>query len=123
MDGAAKSAWLTRCAALVLPSLIENMPVVLLEAFAHGKPVIATRVGGVADMLSDGCEGYLVEPGNASALGHALVAAWQRDGLAAMGGAARERFVAHYARERVVARVEALYEQCRAECGWARPAV
>jgi glycosyltransferase involved in cell wall biosynthesis len=120
VDGAAKSAWLARCAALVLPSLIENMPVVLLEAYAHAKPVIATRVGGIPDMLTDGCEGWLVEPGDAGELALALIAAWQRDGLPAMGRAARERFTAQYARERVVARVEALYAQCLTERAAAR---
>ncbi len=47
VDGDAKRRWFERCALLVLPSFIENMPVAILEAFSYGKPVLATRVGGV----------------------------------------------------------------------------
>ena len=116
VDGDAKRVWLQRCEALVLPSLIENMPVAALEAFAHGKPVIASRVGGVPDMLADHREGYLVAPGSVDELAAALIEAWQAcDDLHAMGRAARKRFLEHYACDRVVARVEALYAECIAE--------
>jgi glycosyltransferase involved in cell wall biosynthesis len=46
----------------VLPSQFEGMPVSLLEAMALGKPSVATRVGGVPELLQDGVEGFLVEP-------------------------------------------------------------
>ncbi len=49
---------------LVLPSLDEGMPVVVLEAYALGKPVICTRVGGVPEIVSDRTTGLLVESGN-----------------------------------------------------------
>ena len=116
VDDAAKAAWLQRCEALVLPSLIENMPVAVLEAYAFGKAVIATRVGGVPDMLCDGREGYLVEPGSAQSLAVALIRAWRAgEALRTMGRAARRCFDERYACERVVERVEALYVECIAE--------
>jgi glycosyltransferase involved in cell wall biosynthesis len=43
--------------ALVLPSFAEGVPVVLMEAMASGKPVIATQVGGVSELVEDGVSG------------------------------------------------------------------
>ncbi|WP_409461650.1 glycosyltransferase family 4 protein [Amycolatopsis sp. GA6-003] len=58
--------------ALVLPSTMEQQPLVVAEAMAAGKPVVATDTGGVADLLGpDGCR-YLVPPGNVSALAERL---------------------------------------------------
>ncbi|MDP2911213.1 MAG: glycosyltransferase family 4 protein [Candidatus Omnitrophota bacterium] len=49
---------------VVLTSLNEGTPVSLIEAMASGRPVVATRVGGVADIVQDGKNGYLVESGD-----------------------------------------------------------
>jgi glycosyltransferase involved in cell wall biosynthesis len=78
--------------ALALPSFSEGMPNVLLEAFAYGTPVVATRVGGVPDMLSDGDSGWLVSPGDAEGLAFALVEALA-DASEARRRAARARSI------------------------------
>lgn len=53
----------------VLPSeWYENCPLVVLEAFAYAKPVVAARIGGVPEQVKDGFNGLLFEPGNASQL-------------------------------------------------------
>jgi glycosyltransferase involved in cell wall biosynthesis len=59
---------------LVLPSFAEGVPVVLMEAMAAGLPVIATRVGGVSELVDDRVSGILTPPGNADALYDAIVA-------------------------------------------------
>lgn len=56
----------------VLPSLNEGMGRVLVEAMAAGKPVVASGVGGILDLVKDGLNGFLVEPGNPGALCDAI---------------------------------------------------
>jgi len=59
--------------ALVLPSLwYENQPFAILEAFARGKPVIASRLGGMIELVEDGVSGILVPPGDIRALADAM---------------------------------------------------
>lgn len=54
---------------LLVPSLWqENYPTVILEARAHGVPVVATRMGGMPEMIDDGLDGILVPPGDAAAI-------------------------------------------------------
>jgi glycosyltransferase involved in cell wall biosynthesis len=59
--------------ALVLPSRSEGMGRVIVEAFCRARPVVATRVGGIPDLVEDGRNGLLVETGDADALADALV--------------------------------------------------
>jgi glycosyltransferase involved in cell wall biosynthesis len=58
---------------LVLPSRSEGMGRVVVEAFCRARPVVATRVGGIADLVEDGKNGLLVEPGDTQALADAVV--------------------------------------------------
>jgi len=64
---------LDEATALVLPSRSEGMGRVIVEAFCRGRAVVATRVGGIPDLVEDGANGLLVEPGNTQALAEALV--------------------------------------------------
>lgn len=56
----------------VLPSFAEGVPVSLMEAMARAKPVVATNVGGVTELVRDGCNGVVVAPGDAAALAGAI---------------------------------------------------
>jgi glycosyltransferase involved in cell wall biosynthesis len=57
---------------LVLSSLYEGLPVCVLEAMAAGKPVIATKVGGIPELVKDGKTGFIVEPKNSEVLLQAI---------------------------------------------------
>jgi glycosyltransferase involved in cell wall biosynthesis len=61
-------SWLSSLDAFILPSLWEGFPSVILEAMAAEIPVIATSVDGVPEMIDEGLNGFLVEPGNPEAL-------------------------------------------------------
>jgi glycosyltransferase involved in cell wall biosynthesis len=80
---------------VVLPSHREGLPLCVLEAMAHGCPVVATRVGGIPQLVDDGRTGYLVEPGDPEALRGALLRLLDDAQLRAkMGAAGRERVTA-----------------------------
>lgn len=57
---------------LVLPSYNEGLPIAILEAMSAGIPVISTSVGGIPDAISDGDEGFLIEPGDVMALSDSM---------------------------------------------------
>lgn len=88
--------------ALVLPSIwYENMPRTLVEAFACGLPVLASRLGALADLVTDGVTGLLFAPGDAADLAAKLQ--WAVDhpeAMARMGGNARRAYEASYTGER-----------------------
>jgi glycosyltransferase involved in cell wall biosynthesis len=62
-----------------LPSRNEGCPNVILEALASGKPVVASRVGGIPELLTDGENGYLVPAEDPASLARALAQALARD--------------------------------------------
>jgi glycosyltransferase involved in cell wall biosynthesis len=64
--------YIAHCQALVMPSLHEGLPYTLLEAMALGTPIVASRVGGLAEALDDGVTSLLIEPGDSTALAHAI---------------------------------------------------
>jgi glycosyltransferase involved in cell wall biosynthesis len=72
VSGAAKIDVFAQADIFVLPSHGEGMPIGILEAMAASLPVVATRVGGIPDMITDGQEGYLVDPGDHEGLARAI---------------------------------------------------
>ena len=85
-------------AALAVPSIwFEGFPMVILEAFAAGTPVIASRIGSLPDIVEDGVVGLLAEPGDADQLGERFAWAINRPAeVAEVGARARERYVSRY---------------------------
>lgn len=81
--------WLNACDVFCLPSYIEGFPAVVVEAIACGRPVVATNVGGISEVITNESFGILVEPGNkeelALALSNALEKKWDYQAIAAYG--------------------------------------
>lgn len=76
-----------RCDLVVVPSIVEAFGMVVAEAMACGKPVVASRVGGILDQVVDGYNGFLVPPANAEELADKILAVLQNDDLARRMGA------------------------------------
>jgi glycosyltransferase involved in cell wall biosynthesis len=95
---------------LVVPSRWEGFGLVALEAMRCGCAVVASRTGGLPEVIDDGVTGLLFEPGDADQLAalleHRDHASWK-----AMGAAGRRRFAAHFRVERVSDELDALYRR------------
>lgn len=108
------------CAAdvLALPSRSEGTPVVILEALACGIPVVASKVGGIPDVVRDGYNGYLIEPGDVEALVDRLTRILDDTEKAKkMGIAGRELVAAHYDSRHVARRIFEVYQDLVGHCG------
>jgi glycosyltransferase involved in cell wall biosynthesis len=94
--------------ASLLSSTWENFPHTVVESLAVGTPVIATSVGGVPEVVTDGENGLLVPPGDVAALAAAIHRFYGEDGLPERLSAAAAPSVAEYGRERTLGRIEAV---------------
>jgi len=95
---------------LVVPSLTEGAPLIVLEAMAAGVPVIASAVGGIPDQIRHEKEGLLVPAGDPAALGDALLELLQDPAHARrLGEAGRQRADSEFSHATMVRRIEAVY--------------
>jgi glycosyltransferase involved in cell wall biosynthesis len=115
VSGAAKAALLAEADVCVLPSYYEGMPMSVLEAFGAGMPCVASTVGGIPDMMTDGVEGRLVKPGDIPGLADALIDVLTREeAYVQMSRAALARFTSDYSAEVVIPQLERLYAEIAA---------
>jgi len=97
--------------AVVLASREEAQPLSILEAMVRGRPVVASRVGGLPDLIEHRVTGLLVPPGDPEALAEALATLHQQPDLARqLGAEASERAHAQCTWAHAVARYEAIYD-------------
>jgi sugar transferase (PEP-CTERM/EpsH1 system associated) len=107
---------LRQASLFVLSSRTEGISLTLLEAMACGLPVVATRVGGNAEVVEDGRTGWLVPVGNAQRLADAIERLWLHpDEAQRFGQAGHERVVQHFDVVRMVRQYEDLYREVLAE--------
>ena len=102
---------LARCSVAVVPSVTpEAFGLAALEAMSAGRPVIASDIGGLPELISDDVDGLLVPPGDVGALRDALARVLDDKALASRIGAAAEERARDFAADRVVPRIEQAYE-------------
>jgi glycosyltransferase involved in cell wall biosynthesis len=96
----------------VLPSVIEGFGIVLLEAMAMEKPVVATTVGGIPEIVEDQATGFLVPPKDSSALAQKIIYLLENPSIREkLGQAGRTRVLDRFSTGRMVSQLQSLYEE------------
>ena len=104
-------AW-SRCAIAVIPSTaFDSCPTVTLEAMAMGRPVVASRIGGLSEIVRDGETGLLVDPGNEHALHQAIEHLVAHPALRERMGASAKQRVMQFQASSVIPQIEQVYQE------------
>jgi glycosyltransferase involved in cell wall biosynthesis len=97
---------------LAMPSLFEGLPLVLVEAFAAGCPVVANAVDGIPEVVDDGVNGFLVPRGNVDLLAARIVDLLKDDALSErVGRAARQKALSAFTADRMAGNTVAVYDR------------
>ena len=105
------ACFLAMAEVLLLPSATESFGLVALEALSCGTPVVATRTGGLPEVVRDGVDGYLAEVGDVAAMADRTLALLKNsEQRYKFGKAGRERAIAEFSLDRIVDQYEAYYE-------------
>lgn len=109
-NSAEMKKWYQQADILVLPSYTEGMPMVLLEAMAHGIPIISTPVGGIPFMLPTQASAYLVSPGDVTALAERIsnLASFPEK-RQAYGQLLQQHYYEHFRAEIIFSEIAGLY--------------
>jgi glycosyltransferase involved in cell wall biosynthesis len=103
-------AFLSGIDLFVLPSLYEGLGVAVIEAMAAGKPVVASCVGGLPELVDNEVTGLTVPPGDPPALARAIShVLFRKEALDCMGVKARERVQQHFTMEQMAKKNEGFY--------------
>jgi glycosyltransferase involved in cell wall biosynthesis len=104
--------------ALVLPSICyENMPMTIVEAYSSGLSVIASRLGPLCDLVTDGHTGLLFNAGDAADLAEKMAWAYKNpDAMAQMGRNARAKYLAEYTEDINYQILMNIYDEAIAAC-------
>ncbi len=103
---------------MVLPSYTEGLPNVVLESLAMGVPVIATRVGGTPDIISDDVSGVLIEPNSPETLAVKIAEFLDsRERFHRMAAAGRANVIANFDFAARTRRIETIYEELASKAG------
>lgn len=103
---------------VVLPSLNEGLPVTVIEGMAAAKPIVATRVGGVAELLDDGKFGVIVHPSDPNGLAEGILNMLNNPDIATkMGETGRKAAMSRYRIDTLIKNIINLYQQLLKEKG------
>lgn len=101
------------CDVFVLPSDREGLPLVILEALASGKPVIATEVGGVVSVVKDGVTGFLTRYGDDRELAHLIIKLLLDENLSGEMGEEGRKVAKNYDWSAISKKTEDVYQEAR----------
>jgi glycosyltransferase involved in cell wall biosynthesis len=112
INGSRKDQAFRNANVLILPSYSEGFPISVLEAMAYGIPVVATDVGGIAECIEDGVNGYLIKPGDCETLAKCIERLAASSVLRArMGKSGHEKASRMFALSVIVNQLEELYDE------------
>lgn len=112
IDGSRKDSTFREANVLLLPSYNEGLPISVLEAMAYGLPVLATDVGGIAEAVQEGLNGYLISPGESDKLTDRIERlASSADLRLKMGRAGYEIAAERFSLPVIVEQLESLYDE------------
>lgn len=95
---------------VVIPSVLEGFPMITLEAMAMAKPIVAAKIDGITEQITDGINGILTPPKDSSAIAQAIITLINNRGKAkAMGLAARKKVEQEFSVDKMVAETEKVY--------------
>lgn len=110
VDGERKDVLLRGCPVYCQPSRNEGMPMALLEAMGYGRACVATRVGGVPQVVEDGVDGLLVNPGDSESIARAITSLFGcHDRAERIGTAAREKIIEEFSPEKNLEKLGEIY--------------
>jgi glycosyltransferase involved in cell wall biosynthesis len=111
VSGIRKHELLSTCDIFILPSYNEGLPLSILEAMNYHLPIIATPVGGTAEVVHDGINGFLVAPGDQKAMCQRLMRFIDNPDLITRMGSESARLITAYQPEAVLPRLNQLYTE------------
>jgi glycosyltransferase involved in cell wall biosynthesis len=119
LSGEAMATTIASSSVVVVPSVVyENCPMSVLEPMAHGKPVVASRIGGIPELVVDGETGFLFEPGNVEELREYVARLMSDPTLRIqMGAAARKRAEAQFSIRKHHADLVSIYHSLASKSG------
>ena len=105
-------SWISEMDIIVLPSLWEGLPNVLLEAMAEARPVVASRIAGIDEIVVDGTTGILFDPENPQSLAQALLGILNNKPLALnMGREGKKRVLEKFSMEKMSKKTMGVYQK------------
>ncbi len=109
--GKSKDELIGKCSVYAMPSLYEGVPITLLEAMMHGKPVVCTNLSGLRNVISDGINGLLVEPENPKMLGEKINLLLENKNLSEEIGRRNKFDVLKYDWKEVIKKIDDIYQE------------